>query len=698
MGHSSSGCKADGDKEKPSTPGRHKRRIWWLKHSPFGPEPKHDKRLSWLTRDKEDMKLNLATRKWDSDEKYQLAESKKEVISLNDIGFYSSSPTPATKHYSHSEKHLSAPLSARPIIIPLEDVLESHGSPSLPVSWKGVKALEDPDSKQDTCSDGGLSIELSKSGRRSHSATFFEGTRFSTIRRSARNFVTDLDEFRREMSNPQVAKNSSELIPPTLFEFRTSVLNVLPNSWQMKPADFLESFLPILEKEPECFKLLLTLDFDVFHVSSLPKPFDAMPLVTTTIAVLTRLGTLARLRISWLPIVKFLINVEEGYNNLPYHSKWHAADVVGNLGYFLYRGWFRRVLSPVHQLTSLLAAAAHDVDHNGQTNQFHRLAKTPIGLSYPESNLEYHHIAKAMGIRNIPGCDWPAEISSKDSMLSSEEIWTLFSTLILRTDPAMHDPEQKPFTNLAKGSKEEQNLAQPPALMEILHFADISNSVKPTRIAIKWAKRFYREFASLGVESRKLNLDIAVFKDAEKMPTLPDTQIFFISKVCLPSFTDLCVFAPETLETVKNLEINLAYWKAQKDKLIQPQVDTSGGPPSSILPENIGGRELVLPASREPSSDFSKNGSGADVSKKSPHLQYNSSETLLENCQLPSTGIEKIMIGFNEQKEEPNGRELKNEKKSAFYVFNSSGTAHTSTEKKPMKQSEFGNAKEQKPN
>jgi len=609
MGHSSSGCKVDG--EKLSQPQRRqKRRIWWLKHSPFGPEPKHDKRLSWLNQDADDIKRALATREPFSDEKDQITEHKIEEESFAEIGFNTSSNLPSIPDYSLSEKHVSAPTLSpnNRILISIVDV---QGKPPRPlVSRHGVKALEDIDSKED-CSDGEQTSQSpTRSVRRSHSATFYDGTRFSSIRRSARNFVTDLDEFRREMSNPEVAKSNSKELSPRLFEFRTSLLKVSPSSRQMKAQYFIDSFVPILDKKPDCFKPLLNLDFDVFDISQLPTPFDAMPLVTTAWAVFTKLKIVESLRISWTPIVKFLINVEEGYNNLPYHSKWHAADVVANLGYFLNRGWFRKVLSPVHQLTSILAAAGHDVDHNGQTNQFHRLAKTPIGVSYPESNLEYHHIAKSMGIRNLPGCDWPAELSSEDKMWSSDDIWTLFSTLILRTDPAMHDPEQKPFSNLAKGTVEEQNQAQPPALMEILHFADISNSVKPTRIAKKWAKRFYREFVNLGVESRKLKLNIPIFKDVKKMPSLPDTQIFFISKVCLPSFTDLCVFMPEAQETVKNLEINLAYWKDQKEKLFQQQADAAA-PPTSVSLKDVNRQKLVPPGSQKPSSHFSRKSSEA---------------------------------------------------------------------------------------
>jgi len=137
----------------------------------------------------------------------------------------------------------------------------------------------------------------------------------------------------------------------------------------------------------------------------LPKHFSDMPLLTTTIAALHELNTVRLLKISWLPVVNFLINLENSYNDHPYHSSWHAADVVGTMAYIFCKGWFKRSLNPVHHIIGLLAAASHDVDHDAKTNKFHTLVKTPIGTSHTESNMEHYHIVKAKQILNFPGCD-----------------------------------------------------------------------------------------------------------------------------------------------------------------------------------------------------------------------------------------------------------------------------------------------------
>lgn len=390
------------------------------------------------------------------------------------------------------------------------------------------------------------------------------------------SFISNSMKRQGERCRRSIRVSDSFTLP--ICEVNTTTCELKPISWSqeikmclhtskpwIQPQKFLDTFMRILHENPVCFSTLETLKFDVFRVKTLPKPFNDMPLVTTTVATLYRLNTIEHLKISWLPVVMFLINVEEAYNDHPYHSKWHGADVVGNMAYFINKGWLKRSLSPVHHLIGLLAAASHDVGHNAQTNVFHRLAKTSIGTSWATSNLEHYHIAKAKQILNLPGCNWTTKLKNWDEAWTPEKVWKLFSNLILRTDPTLHDAvKRKPFATLAEISERELNRSHEYILGEILHMADISNAVKPLRIAKNWAFRFYEEFYNLGKEVRRLQLDMPTFQDPANMPTLPDTQLFFISKVCLPSFQDLLIFMPEVKDTVDNLLKNLEYWKSEK--------------------------------------------------------------------------------------------------------------------------------------
>jgi len=582
---------------------RQREGLRWLTDSVFGPEPEHNKRLDWLQGDEKEwhgerqqftivvsdsLRAGAPDRVSDYGVDKKANNVEKDILKFAQLasnnatsgtallpvqrGFSSEDDSPArdnseSPHYSPSAS--SQHLHPHSAILSIENLPGSDRIGTAPWEWREERTKSLPPAQMDRESTGRSyrSMIVTKWC----SARFLEDTRFIQLSASASQLVYDLDSIHRELS----IRGSSDV-----GDFQKSVIIATPSEFDSQK--FLDAFMPFLEKKPEVFESLETLEFDAFKVATLPQPYNAMPLLTTTVAVLWRFKTIERLRISWLPVVKFLSNIEEAYNDNAYHSNWHAADVVATMAYFICRGWFKKSLSPVHHIISLLAAASHDVDHNAQNNNFHRLAKTPIGILYPESNLEYHHIAKATGIRNLPGCDWTVELQKFDETWTREEVWTLFSTLILRTDPALYDPEnRKPFTDLATCTREELNESQEPALMEILHLADISNPVKPRGIAKAWASRFYSEFVDLGKEVRRLHIDMPMFHDPAKMPALHDTQVFFLSKICLPSFEDLVVFIPEVQETVDNLKLNLEYWKTEKERFASRK-ESAGGSKRSM--------------------------------------------------------------------------------------------------------------------
>jgi len=386
------------------------------------------------------------------------------------------------------------------------------------------------------------------------------------------NIMTEKDS---TMTTPASASSAASIYsnPGSSRVFRNSVLspsvNDVPAGSDENVKTFIQRFFPLVDSKlpPACLQTLFTLDYDVFLLASLPSPFCKLPLTCTSVLVLHRLGSVKRLKMKWPTIVKYLLKIEEQYKDVPYHSKWHAADVVAMMAYFLCCGWFKEALTPEQQLVATLAAASHDVGHDGTNNHYHVAMKTQIGLAYPDSVLEYHHVATATGIRGMDGCDWTAPISHY------EGAWTLFSALILRTDPALHPPgKRKPFTDLANSTEKEREQAGTKLLplIELLHLADISNACKPTKVARKWSESYYKEYLKIGKLSRENDLELPMFKKGQKLQSLPGTQIGFINFVCLPSFKDLIVFLPEAKACVENLQTNLAYWMEEKIKLERP--------------------------------------------------------------------------------------------------------------------------------
>eukprot|EP01084_Bolivina_argentea_P113802 202751_1 len=93
--------------------------------------------------------------------------------------------------------------------------------------------------------------------------------------------------------------------------------------------------------------------------------------------------------------MQFLTVIEEGYLDNPYHNKIHAADVVSNVAYYLnHTQFFAKHISAFDKFTAILAAAVHDVGHDGNNNGYHIMTQSDLAVTYNDiSVLENYHVA-----------------------------------------------------------------------------------------------------------------------------------------------------------------------------------------------------------------------------------------------------------------------------------------------------------------
>ncbi len=67
----------------------------------------------------------------------------------------------------------------------------------------------------------------------------------------------------------------------------------------------------------------------------------------------------------------------------PYHCKTHAADVLQTYHVILVKGGFLGTyLDPIRHLACYMAAASHDVEHEGLTNDYLINTESMLALRY----------------------------------------------------------------------------------------------------------------------------------------------------------------------------------------------------------------------------------------------------------------------------------------------------------------------------
>jgi len=315
----------------------------------------------------------------------------------------------------------------------------------------------------------------------------------------------------------------------------------------------LAALAPLGEDEPS--PRLCAWDFDIFHIESILGP-ATLPFVV--LQHMRCLPLFANLGVNAFDFARFLTHITGGYNDVPYHSSTHAADVFQAMLHIYERGvrasnqgmvpaeedeerlsgrssWF---FTDAELLGLLVGAAVHDVNHTGQNNAFHIATASDLAITYNDvSILENHHCAFAFRSMRVAGRDFAAKLDPDTYKVFRETV----IAVVLGTDMTKHfEAVDHLRTTLELGTglnllttADRRFLTQ-----VVVHAADISNVSRATPIAMEWSRRVTEEFYTQGDEEKRLGLPITKFFDRAHS-TRARSQIGFIDFIVQPLFDQL---------------------------------------------------------------------------------------------------------------------------------------------------------------
>jgi hypothetical protein len=134
--------------------------------------------------------------------------------------------------------------------------------------------------------------------------------------------------------------------------------------------------------------------FDVWDLVPLT---NNNPLVVTGVELFKRWEIGSSLNLKATEVYNFFTALESAYvKENTYHNNVHAADVMYTMSCFIeYGDEFRKELEAKDLLASLVAAAAHDVNHDGSNNAYHVLSQSDLAIRYNDTSvLESMHCAE----------------------------------------------------------------------------------------------------------------------------------------------------------------------------------------------------------------------------------------------------------------------------------------------------------------
>ncbi|KAL3098263.1 hypothetical protein niasHS_002099 [Heterodera schachtii] len=307
---------------------------------------------------------------------------------------------------------------------------------------------------------------------------------------------------------------------------------------------------------------------NIFKIHELSKQHS---LTTVTYTLLRKRKLMFKFDINPGTLVNFLLHLEHNYRNNPYHNQIHGADVAQSMGVLISTPALEGVFSDLEVLAAIIAAAIHDVDHPGFTNQYLINTNNELAIMYnDESVLEQHHLAVAFKLLQERDCDFLAGVSKKQRQTFRKMV----IEMVLATDMSKHMTllaDLKTMVEAKKVSGTDTLLDKYQdrilVLRSAIHLADLSNPTKPIELYRQWNERILEEYLRQGDREKQLGLEISPMCDRGNV-TVEKSQIGFIDFIVHPLYETWAELVnPDANAILDQLEDNRQWYMTRLEEM-----------------------------------------------------------------------------------------------------------------------------------
>uniref|UniRef100_A0A672IQ38 Phosphodiesterase n=1 Tax=Salarias fasciatus TaxID=181472 RepID=A0A672IQ38_SALFA len=281
--------------------------------------------------------------------------------------------------------------------------------------------------------------------------------------------------------------------------------------------------------------------------------------------------------------VTFMLTLEGHYHSdVAYHNSLHAADVAQSTHTLLSTPALDAVFTDLEILAAIFAAAIHDVDHPGVSNQFLINTNSELALMYnDESVLENHHLAVGFKLLQEDNCDIFQNLSKKQK----QTLRRMVIDMVLATDMSKHMSLLADLKTMVETKKVTSSgvllldnyTDRMQVLRNMVHCADLSNPTKPLDLYRQWTDRIMDEFFQQGDRERERGMEISPMCD-KHTASVERTQVGFIDYIVHPlweTWADLV--HPDAQDILDTLEDNRNWYQSMIPQSPSPPFYTSDG-------------------------------------------------------------------------------------------------------------------------
>ncbi|XP_037830596.1 cAMP-specific 3',5'-cyclic phosphodiesterase 4C isoform X2 [Kryptolebias marmoratus] len=320
------------------------------------------------------------------------------------------------------------------------------------------------------------------------------------------------------------------------------------------------------DHEDELAKELEDLDKWSFNIFRVAEFSNNRPLSCIMYAIFQERELLKTFRIPVDTFVTYVMTLEDHYHgNVAYHNSLHAADVTQSTHVLLSTPALDAVFTDLEILAALFAAAIHDVDHPGVSNQFLINTNSELALMYnDESVLENHHLAVGFKLLHQENCDIFQNLTKRQR----QSLRKLVIDMVLATDMSKHMTLLADLKTMVETKKVTSSgvllldhyTERIQVLKNMVHCADLSNPTKSLLLYRQWTERIMEEFFRQGDKERERGMEISAMCD-KHTASVEKSQVGFIDYIVHPlweTWADLV--HPDAQEILDTLEENREWY------------------------------------------------------------------------------------------------------------------------------------------
>uniref|UniRef100_UPI00358E2284 3',5'-cyclic-AMP phosphodiesterase 4C-like isoform X7 n=1 Tax=Myxine glutinosa TaxID=7769 RepID=UPI00358E2284 len=292
--------------------------------------------------------------------------------------------------------------------------------------------------------------------------------------------------------------------------------------------------------------------------------------------------------------VTYIMTLEDHYHSeVQYHNSLHAADVAQSTHVLLSTPALEAVFTDLEILAAIFAAAIHDVDHPGVSNQFLISTNSELALMYnDESVLENHHLAVGFKLLQEENCDIFQNLTRKQRL----SLRKMVIDMVLATDMSKHMNHMADLKTMVETKKVTSSgvllldnyTDRIQVLQNMVHCADLSNPTKPLEIYRQWTDRIMEEFFRQGDRERERGMEISPMCDRHSA-SVEKSQVGFIDYIVHPlweTWADLV--QPDAQDILDTLQDNRDWYQGMIPSSPSPPPDdpglAMGGLCASLMP------------------------------------------------------------------------------------------------------------------